>query len=276
MDEQREVLSQGRDGPPRGRAVALALAAHRRVVLVLVAVVIALAVGVLAVTQGPTTRHSPVPPAAAGGLEARRWPDVRFPDPAARDDTPPLERAVYELQPSWQLDDPTVRLTAFDGWYAAAGPVRWDGRGFAGLLVLDVTGVMSYPCGSGESWRTPTPNGPDELAGALARMPRMHLVTPPEPVQRFGHPTTHLRLQATADARCPDGAALDIIDTVDDGVIRSPGPGADLDLWVVDVGGDAMLVMASHLPGTPAGTLEQLRAMVDSIEFVPHDDRAAR
>ena len=272
MDEQRETLSQGRDRPPRGRAVAHALAAHRRGLLVLVAVVVAMAVGVLSLMRDPTARHSPTSPAAAAGLEVRRWPDVRFPDPAARDDTPPLERATYELQPSWQRDDLTVRLTAFEGWYAAQGPERWDGDGFASLLVLDVTGVMSYPCGRRLSWLTPTPNGAYELAGALARMPRMHLVTPPEPVQRFGYPTTHLRLQTTSDAGCPAGADLQLIDTVDNGVISSPGPGASLEMWVVDVDGDPMLVMASHLPDTPAGTLGQLRAMVASIEFVPHAD----
>ena len=273
MDEQRETLSQGRDRPSRGRTVARAMSAHRRGLLVLVAVLVALSVGVLSLLQDPSNRHSAASPAAAAGLEVRRWPDVRFPDATARDDTPPLERAVYELQPSWQRDDLTVRVTAFDGWYAAEGPVRWDGHGYASLLVLDVTGVMSYPCGRRESWRTPTPNGSAyELVGALARMPLMHLVTPPEPVQRFGYPTTHLQLQATPDARCPDGADLELIDTVDHGVVTSPGPGADLDLWVVDVDGNPLLAMASHLPGTPAGTLGQLRSMVASIEFVPHGD----
>lgn len=273
MDEQRETLNQGRDRPSRGRTVARAMAAHRRGILVLVAFLVALSVGVLSLLQDPSNRHSAVSSAAAAGLEVRRWPDVRFPDATARDDTPPLERAVYELQPSWQRADLTVRVTAFDGWYAAEGPVRWDGQGFAGLVVLDVTGVMSYPCGRRESWRTPTPNGTAyELVGALARMPRMHLVTAPEPVQRFGLPTTHLQLRTTPEARCPAGADLQLIDTVDNGVISSPGPRADLEMWVVDVEGDPLLVMASHLPGTPARTLDQLRSMVASIEFVPHGD----
>ncbi|GAA2149588.1 hypothetical protein GCM10009844_29380 [Nocardioides koreensis] len=273
MDEQKETLSQGRDRPPRGRKVARAMAAHRRGLLVSVVVVLALSVGVLSLTQGSGNRHTPLSTAAAAGLEVHRWPDVRFPDSTARDDTPPLERAVYELQPSWQLDDLTVRLTTFDGWYAAEGPVRWDGDGYASLLVLDVTGVMSYPCGRRESWRTPTPNESSyELVGALARMPRMHLITPPEPVQRFGNPTTHLHVRTTPDATCPAGADLELVDTVDQGVISSPGPRADLDLWVVDVDGDPLLVMAAHLPGTPASTLHQLQAMVASVEFVRHGD----
>ena len=182
------------------------MAAHRRGILVLVAVVVALSVGVLSLTAGLLEPAlAAVSPAAAAGLEVRRWPDVRFPDAAARDDTPPLERAVYELQPSWKRDDLTVRITAFDGWYAAEGPVRWDGQGFASLVVLDVTGVMSYPCGRRISWRTPTPNGSAyELVGALAQDAASCTSSPPpEPVQRFGHPTTHLELRTTPDATLP-------------------------------------------------------------------------
>ncbi len=150
--------------------------------------------------------------------------------------------------------------------------MRWDGDGFAGLMVLDVTGVMSYPCGRRESWRTPTPNeSASDLVGALARMPRMHLVSPPAPVHRFGRPTTRLRLQAASDARCPAGAELALVETVDDGVIGSPGPGANLDMWVVDVDGHPLLVVAVSLPRTPAHTLHQLDAMVASLAFVPGD-----
>lgn len=267
-NEQRETLSQGRDRPPRSHTVTRMIAAHRRAILVSAVAVLALAVGVVSLLQDPGSRHTAVPPAAAAGLEVRRWPDVRFPDATSRDDTPPLERAVYELHPSWQRDL-TVRLAAFDGWYAAEGPVRWDGDGYASLLVLDVTGVMYYPCGRRASWLTPTPNGSvDELVGALARMPRMHLVSPPEPVARFGLPTTHLHLRSTPDAHCPAGADLELLETADEGVINSPGPRADLELWVVELEGGPLLVMASHLPGTPARTLDQLQEMVASIDFV--------
>jgi len=101
-------------------------------------------------------------------------------------------------------------------------------------------------------------------------MPRTRVVSAPEPVDRFGHPTTHLRLRTTPRARCPGGAEMYLLDTEGSGVVHAPiGGPADLQLWVVDVAGHPLLVMASSLPGTPARTRHELHAMVDSIRFVP-------
>jgi hypothetical protein len=38
-------------------------------------------------------------------------------------------------------------------------------------------------------------------------------------------------------------------------------------VWVLDVGGRQVLIVAQHFPGTSAKTVAQLRQMVDSIRF---------
>jgi hypothetical protein len=263
--EQRETLSRGKEPTGRWRR------RHGLLVAGALALVVALAVGLFS-RGGPAPSAEP-PPASAelSTPDARLWPPVRFPDTQARNDTPPLESAVYQIRPSWRPGAPTVRLRTFEGWYAADGPVQSAGRGFAGLLVLDVRGVVTHPCGRGRSWQSPVPGRAPALVRALVTMPRTRVVTAPERVDRFGHPTTHLRLRTTPRAaHCPGGTEMFLLDTVGSGVVHAPiGPPADLELWVVDVDGHPLLVMASSLPGTPARTLHELHAMVDSIRFVP-------
>lgn len=267
--EQRETLSRGKESTVWGRR------RHRLLVAGALALVVALAVALF--SRGGRSPSVPPPPQSAElpAPDARLWPAVRFPDTQARNDTPPLESDVYQLRPSWRPRVPTVRLRTFEGWYAADGPVQSAGRGFAGLLVLDVKGVVTRPCGRGRSWQAPVAGGAPALVRALAAMPRTRLVTAPEPVDRFGHPTTHLGLRTTPGAaHCPGGADMFLLDTVGSGVVHAPiGPPAELDLWVVDVDGHPLLVMASSLPGTPARVLHELHAMVDSIRFVPGSPR---
>ena len=265
--EQRETLSRGKEPTGRWRR------RHGLLVAGVLALVVALAVGFL--TRGGRTPSAVPPPSTdLPTPDARLWPPVRFPDTQARNDTPPLERAVYQLRPSWRPRVPTVRLRTFQGWYAGDGPVQSAGAGFASLLVLDVRGVVTHPCGRGRSWQSPVAGGAPALVRALATMPRTRVVTAPEPVDRFGHPTTFLRLRMTPRAHCPDGTTMFLLDTVGSGVVHAPiGPPADLDLWVVDVAGHPLLVMASSLPGTPRSTLRELHAMVDSIRFVPGSPR---
>ena len=45
-----------------------------------------------------------------------------------------------------------------------------------------------------------------------------------------------------------------------------------MDLWVVDVGGEAVLVTASIGPGTPDWAVDDLEAVVDSVELVEGQD----
>ena len=47
------------------------------------------------------------------------------------------------------------------------------------------------------------------------------------------------------------------------------GPDNLWDVWVMDVDGFRVLVVAQHFPGTPAEVGTQLRAMAESIRFAP-------
>ena len=46
-------------------------------------------------------------------------------------------------------------------------------------------------------------------------------------------------------------------------------PSNHWDVWVVDVGGDRVLIVTDYFPDTPADTVAQLAGMVESIRFMP-------
>ncbi|MBM0126752.1 hypothetical protein [Pimelobacter simplex] len=47
------------------------------------------------------------------------------------------------------------------------------------------------------------------------------------------------------------------------------GPGNIWEVWVLDVEGHRVLIVIDYFPGTPTGTVRQLRQMVTSIRFTP-------
>jgi len=182
---------------------------------------------------------------------------------------PALDAGTYELDVSDDIGAPNVQLTVPDGWDGWYGP-SWDvEEAFATLLVLDVNKVVVTACKQGSYGMEEIGEGPDALVTALTRIPRHRVVVAPEPDDRFGYPATYLRLEA-GRARCPFNAPFELLDTTN-ALIHSGGPNTFLDLWVVDVEGYRLLVLATATETSPDWLKSELASMVDSVKFVPTD-----
>ena len=90
----------------------------------------------------------------------------------------------------------------------------------------------------------------------------------PEDVTRFGRPAVHLSLRETRRApQCPRGSMLDSAE----GRIGQLGLGGTYELWLVDVEGEHLLVVAGWTRNTPRDVVDELLTMADSIELHPRE-----
>jgi hypothetical protein len=178
----------------------------------------------------------------------------------------PLQAGIYELDVSDKRGAPNVQLTVPDGWDGWYGPVHGTRNAFLGVLVLDVTKVVSTPCKPGSYGMDEVGDGTQALVAALMRIPRHNVMVAPERDDRFGYPGTHLRLQA-GRVDCPFGADFELFST-DGGLIQAAGPHVGMDLWVVDVDGYRFLVAASATRNSPDSLKGDLDSVVASIRFV--------
>jgi len=186
---------------------------------------------------------------------------------------PEIPAGTYEILLGTDRQLASAFVTVPDGWRAMYGPARSVGKhGFMSLLVLDVTFVAQQACVPRPDTMEPVGDAPEGLVRALARIPRSEVVSGPAPDERFGLPATHLSLRATGSLRCPGLRGLPMIWTEELGlIVAEPARfGADprLDLWVVDLDGEAVLVAASTSAVVPQWARDQLAGVVDSLEFV--------
>ncbi|HET6561877.1 MAG TPA: hypothetical protein VFG72_08375 [Marmoricola sp.] len=144
---------------------------------------------------------------------------------------------------------------------------RFPQNGRVGVLALEVDALVERPCGPerpGERIHNAA-----ELVRALVRTPHHRVTLEPEPDDRFGHPGTHLRLRAGPLAECVASDGPFWLWDTQVGPMESPGVGARMDLWVVDIGTRPVMLAAVSTPDTPRSALEELDAVVKSVEFVP-------
>lgn len=183
-----------------------------------------------------------------------------------------LEAGRYEI-PLDREDHPLMaQLTVPQGWLAGGrGPNLVDTReAFAGVSVHVVTQVAVRPCAPGTSGMEEV-TWPDEVVAALTRVPRSRVVVAPRPDDRFGSPGTHLRVQMTGP-RCP--ARFGVPQPLS-GVFNTPSgvavlaPGDTADMWVVDVHGTPVAVVAVWSAGTDESTVDRLDAVLDSVVLDP-------
>jgi hypothetical protein len=195
-------------------------------------------------------------------------------------DDPPLDCPTATPPPPLSID-----VTVPAGWKAATdfhlitpsvpgatevsdstgGP---DGAG----LVLGWTnfwvGLSSDPCvpvGDPDGHKVPdTPVGPtvDDFVEAVQASPSLE-VTAPTDVRLGAHAGRFFTLTAPSDlSGCESWRPWDP-------GFYAQGPGNVWDVWVMDVDGFRVLVVAQQFPGTPAEVRTELRAMAESIRFVP-------
>jgi hypothetical protein len=226
------------------------------------------------------------------GLVATTSGDPAAPQPAENPDdmslvTPyptmtntTLEAGVYEMEPSRDSALPPVRFTLPAGWNSWRGPNRFAGLDVAaeqdrpnrellvedpewlvGMIVLDVKWVAQPGCNLTDL----TGDGTPALVQALTTVPGLTVTSGPERTVRFGHPAVHLRLRegGTGDA-CKQDTLLHTADAA----FGYLGRGTTIDAWVVDVDGRPLLLWAVWTKDAPRTEIEDLHAVLDSVELV--------
>ena len=185
-----------------------------------------------------------------------------------------LDPGTYVLNPSsWNPEFPRARVTVLAGWNSWVGPNRFDGHApgrdnqealdhstwYAGVLILHVESVASGLCDTSQRFDVSTASS---LNQAVSRIPGYRISREAESTAKFGYPATHFRLSTTAALRDCENAP---------GLFNSGGYGllgsGDSDVWVVDVKGTPILVVAEWSPSTPADVRGEVTDVVDSIEF---------
>jgi len=220
------------------------------------------------------------------GPDRDRKVDVTVPPPARGAPYPvatmeDLAPGTYELTPSANIGHPRALVTVPAGWNAAEGPERFSGHApgrsngqapkhltwYAGLLVLEPTSVAAPPCIDGVA--------NDRVVGymdfaaqarVVSQVPGFDVISAPETVTRFGHSAVHLRVRTVGGrSRCTED---DLFVTVrNPGIAFSPDR-ATSEVWVVDVDGDPLIVLATRWGLLPPRVARQLTDLVDSVTFV--------
>lgn len=184
----------------------------------------------------------------------------------------PLAAGTYEIELYREGFPATARFTVSEGWRGWFGPnMPYLERGYVGLLVADVDEVAERVCVEPVSDMRSVGDSPQRLVDALITLPRHPVVDGPAETTFAGWPATHLALRAGREARCQD-SALEMWDSPGSGGLIQSHGGARMELWVVDVGGEAVLVSATIGRNTPDWAVAELEAVVDSVELVEGQD----
>jgi hypothetical protein len=168
-----------------------------------------------------------------------------------------------------------IELTVPAGWEAATdfhlvSPA--EGRETAApnnsALVMGWTnfwvGLNSEPCSHVSHQRTDIEVGPnvDDFVEAVVAHPALD-VTEPSDVSLGGYPGRFFILTGPSDiSGCEEWRPWDP-------GFFAQGPGNIWDVWVMNVNGFRILIVADYFPETPDDIKTELRAMAESIRFVP-------
>jgi hypothetical protein len=191
-----------------------------------------------------------------------------------------LDAGTYEITPSSDPAEPTVQFTVPEGWNSADGPNRFpylpdqtneeslvQSTWSVGLLVMKVTGVASEECQQQLAPRDSV-SGFAPTVEALLRLPGATTVGTLLDPSRFGYPATQLRMTIDEAGRCQDLTAVFGSDVEGRVGVRSH---TTMDVWVVDVDGSTLVVVAGSRGDVPAQFQAELNAVVESVRFVLPD-----
>jgi hypothetical protein len=255
----------------RGRA----LRTRRQALLVAAAVVLAL-VGTWVVRDSFPKAEEPTRPVRPEPGLTQPYPGNNMQDLAA---------GTYEVEPSSVLGEPTALITLPEGWNDWEGPNRFNGHRpgdpttgrynetalarstwMAGVLVVKVLAVADRVCES--AWQPDNfVDTVDETVSAIARLPGHRIVGGPESVDAFGYRSVHLALRMAKAARSCDQDAWPYW-TSRNGLLSAVDA---TDVWVVDVDGVPVTVMAWTEGDVPPRIRAEMKAIVESVQFVVHE-----
>ena len=160
------------------------------------------------------------------------------------------------------------------GWLSGSQPVVSEVSGAGTGSIMAGVGVyqpklLAGGTGCTGSWRGRAPGAtPLEMARQLTRVPRSEVVQRPTATRAFGHDALHLRLRI--NDHCPMDEYYRLAETSsgDRGISYADEPQVvDIDLWVVDVDGTAVVVDMWRHADTPSVQLETTRLTRRSIRF---------
>ncbi len=174
---------------------------------------------------------------------------------------------------SESVDTPMVLIDVPAGYDAGGGGSKFLADADLGFRHFDawtVTAVATAPCGDSD-WVDPGP-GADDLADALAALPVWES-TRPVPRTIGGHEGVYLELNVPArtPAEC-EGQPNSWRDHR--GVSQGVGEGKTQRLWIVDVDGYRLMLVAGYFPGPEGPTPEQMdemAVMAEGATFVDAD-----
>lgn len=237
---------------------------HRKHAVVGAAMACALVVGSLLAATGRD--HGDPQPAGDPRSAGIPWPGPEMVT---------LEEGTYDLTPYADVALPAARVKVPEGWNASYGPERFEGIGpvgtnntkalersawYAGLHVHEV-GMLAAPnCDFLDLLGASV----DEVLLHLTRLPRVDVTLGPDLVTRFGQPAYHLGLKVTQR-----GADCFEVFSGATGPIGNLGQGGIYDIWLVDLDGEPLLVVAGWTRDTPRSVVDDLLIMADSIELHP-------
>lgn len=196
----------------------------------------------------------------------------------------PLEPGAYSIDPDVHPSTPlrVVYEIPAEGWTRWIGAAKFAGDGHVGVTITTVTNVVRHGC-SDHSWADP-PVGPGvaDLAAALVDLAPFTVTSPPEEVSAYGYRGTHLALtvpnlavEGEGDDRsftgCIDGNLKSWVAAIDtepgDAFYGYTGPGYVEEFWILDVDGTRLMIASGQSPGSPAGDLDEMRRILDSIRI---------
>jgi hypothetical protein len=173
-----------------------------------------------------------------------------------------------------------IEVTVPDGWEGATGfralfpypaRLRTEDAASDGAIVLGWTnffvGLNSDPCaapGTDGHLIPDIPVGPtvDDFVAAVVAHPTLE-ITEPTDVELGGYRGKSFTLAGPSDiSMCDDWRPWDPGFYVQ-------GPDNIWDVWVMDIDGFRVLIIAQYFPDTPGAIKAGLREMVGSIRFVP-------
>ena len=210
------------------------------------------------------------PPSSPSGdlVQATRLADV-----AAETALTPGRYAMGFL--SEQADAPMMLIDVPAGYVAGGdGYEIGSEKNFRHFDTWTVAEVAKQPCGGTEDWVDPGP-GVDDLADALAALPVWE-TTQPAPTTIGGHEGVFMELNVPTDipATCY-GEPLSWRDHL--GGTQGIGTGKTQLLWIVDVDGHRVMLLAGYFPGPDGPTPKQvneLTQMAEGATFVDADQVA--
>ncbi|MGZ6340804.1 MAG: hypothetical protein ACXWMX_03035, partial [Candidatus Limnocylindrales bacterium] len=193
------------------------------------------------------------------------WPVTLLGGSVVADTTSLLAPGTYVAADPFLL---RVTFTVPAGWHGKiGGPYavflqQAAGPGAVNFQIFDK--VDADPCHSDKGFLNPLPGSSvDDLATALARLPGLTATTPTA-VTLGGYQGKQLTLTAAASASGCTGGAEQVWE-LPLGATNTLTAGEIDKVWILDVGGQRLVIEAPQMPGQAAAITAQVQAILDTI-----------